>query len=153
MGLLIRRTTSRLEATKTGQNAKISVVADVGRNVYFQLGKKSRQQGRVLCIAKTSQNPTVFVFLETQAIDFTKKAKLTMKAKEESYLEDQELGMEICYQLKERNFSSVLPALLVGNFLPMPSEGKGSHFSFILIRKPKLKIWFQVLLTQLKRFS
>lgn len=60
-----------------------------------------------------------------------------MKAKEESYLENQELGMEIRYQLRERNFSSVLLALLVGNLLPTPSEGKGSHF--YINQKTKMK--------------
>lgn len=112
----------------------------MGGNVYFQLKKKrmdSRWQGRPLWIAKTSQDPTVFASLKTQATGFTKAAKLTMKAKEGSYLEAQELGMEICYQLRERNFSSVLPVELVENFLPMPSEGKVSHFYFILIRKQK----------------
>lgn len=64
---------------------------------------ESRWQGRPLWIAKTSQDPTVFASLKTQATGFTKAAKLTMKAKEGSYLEAQELGMEICYQLRERN--------------------------------------------------
>ena len=130
---------SRLEATKLDQNVKSSVVADVGENVFSAEKKRteSRWQRRVLWIAKTSQDPTVFASLKTQAIGSTKKTKLTVKAKEVSYLEVQESGMDISDQLRERNFSSVLPVELAGNFLPMPSEGKGSPFYSILIRKPK----------------
>lgn len=89
MGPLIQRTILRLEATKLDQNAKSRVVADVGKNVYFQLQKRmeSRWQGRVLWIPKTSQDPTVFFSFKSQAIGFTEEAKLTMKAKEGSYLE------------------------------------------------------------------
>lgn len=92
MGPLIQRTILRLEATKLDQNTKSRVVADVGENVYFQLKKRmeSRWQRRVLWIAKTSQDPSAFASLKIQAISFTEKAKSTMKAKEESYLEDQE---------------------------------------------------------------
>lgn len=64
--------------------------------------------------------------------------------------------MKICHRVRERNFPSVLPGGLVGYFLPMPSEWKccwGFFIIIILIRKPKWKLLFQVLLTQLKHFS
>lgn len=126
MGPLIQRTILRLEATKLDQNAKSRVVADVGKKCEFSAAKKDgvQMEGRVLWIPKTSQDPTVFFSFKSQAIGFTEKAKLTMKAKEGSYLEVQESGMEIWYQLRGRNFSSVLAVQLAGNFLPMPSEEK-----------------------------
>lgn len=101
--------------------------------------------------AETFQDPSVFTPPKTQAKGSTKKAKLTMKSKEGSFLEDPELGITTYCQLRVRNFCSVLPSQLSGYLMPKTSEGKQAFF-FSLIRKTIWKM-FQVFLTQFKHFS
>lgn len=134
MGPLIQMTTSRREATKVDQNEESRAGADVGGNGYFWLKNPKKMESRW-----QREYSVLLNISRSQAISFMKEAKLTYsyKAIVGFYLVDQELGMEICYQLRKINFSSMLPVELVENSLPMPSEGKYSHFCFILVRKSK----------------
>jgi len=139
MGTLIQRTIPRLEATKLDQNAKSSVTADVVENMYFQLKKRmeSRWQGRLLCITKTSQDPTVFASPKTQAIGFTKKAKRNYEGKKGTLSRRPRVGYRNLLPAQRKKFIFCATSRVAGDFLPMPSAGKGSHFYFILIIKPK----------------
>lgn len=81
MGLLIQRTISRLETTKLDQNLKNRVVADVGGNVYFQLGRKKKKgwsadsKGGYSGLLKISQDLPVFVSLKIHATGFTEEGQ------------------------------------------------------------------------------
>lgn len=117
---------------KKKKNAKSRVVADVGGKSMFSTEKRDGVQmaGEGTLDAETFQDPSVFTPPKTQAKGSTKKAKLTMKSKGGSFLEDPELGITTYCQLRVRNFCSVLPSQLSGYLMPKTSEGKQAFFFF-----------------------